>query len=89
MYGSIHGFVSKFHVLKSILPEIVKNAIEERKGMDYGQVTTTFFMDRIKEVFDNATGKWDMTIRTAAEQAASSWGFICVQLIQKQEKKCQ
>jgi len=60
--------------LKSTLPEIVKNAIEE-KGTESGQVTATYVMDRLNEAFDDATGKWEMTITTAVQQAASRWGF--------------
>ena len=74
VYGAIQGFISEIHDLKSTLPEIVKNAIEE-KGTESGQVTMTYVMDRLNEAFDDATGTWEMTITTAVQQAASRWGF--------------
>jgi hypothetical protein len=37
-------------------------------------VTATFVMDRLKEAFGDATGKWDPIISKAVENATSKWG---------------
>jgi len=38
-------------------------------------VTVTFVMERLKEAFDDATGKWDPIISKAVENATFKWGF--------------
>jgi hypothetical protein len=74
VYAAMQGYTSEVRDLKTKLPEIVKNAIED-KATESGQVTATFVMDRLKEVFDDSTGKWDPIISKAVENATSKWGF--------------
>ncbi len=70
VYWAMQVYASEVHDLKTKFPEIVKNAIEE-KATESGQVTVTFVMERLKEVFDNATDKWDPIISKAVENATS------------------
>ena len=62
VYAAMQGYTSEVRDLKTKLPEIVKNAIED-KATESGQVTATFVMERLKEAFDDATGKWDPIIQ--------------------------
>ena len=74
VYAAMQGYTLEVRDLKTKLPEIVKNAIED-KATESGQVTATFFMQRLKEAFADATGKWDPIISKAVENATSKWGF--------------
>jgi hypothetical protein len=74
VYAAMQGYTLEVRDLKTKLPEIVKNAIED-KATESGQVTATFVMERLKEAFDDATGKWDPIISKAVENATSKWGF--------------
>jgi hypothetical protein len=74
VYATMQGHTSEVRDLKTKLPEIVQNAIED-KATESGQVTATFVMDRLKEAVDDATGKWDPIISKAVENATSKWGF--------------
>jgi hypothetical protein len=45
VYAAMQGYTSEVQDLKTKLPEIVKNAIED-KATESGQVTATFVMDK-------------------------------------------
>jgi hypothetical protein len=85
VYAAMQGYTSEVRDLKTKLPEIVKNAIED-KATESGQVTATFVMDRLKEAFDDATGKWDPIISKAVENATSNGAFLSVAVAAMQEE---
>ena len=60
--------------LKVSLPDIVKNAIEE-KATESGHVTASFVLERVTKEITKATETMESKIMTAVGKATSHLGF--------------
>ena len=74
MYGAVQEYQAEIRELKTLLPEIIKNAIED-KATESGQVTATFVMERLNDAFEGVTSKWDAAISKTIESTISRLGF--------------
>lgn len=74
VYQILQGYVSEVRELKVTLPDIVKNAIED-KATESGHVTATYVLDHLNVAIEKVTAGMEEAITAAVEKAAPRLGL--------------